>query len=106
MAIARDRLPAEPSAGEPSVSIAVRLPNGRRVTRAFPPSAPLTALRDFITSEVEDVASGYTFSLKEPFPGSPNMDLEVPGATLESQGLAAAGSRGVSLVMSLGVMSL
>ena len=57
-------LPAEPPVDDPTgCSVAVRLPDGSRVTRRFPRSAPLAALYDFCVSRCGEAATGRPFSL-------------------------------------------
>lgn len=43
---ARERLPEEPVPPAPAVSVALRLPDGQRISRAFPPESPLSAVAD------------------------------------------------------------
>ena len=50
MDASRSRLPPEPVQG--GVRVAVKLPDGRRLMRAFSPDTPVTVLRDLVLSEV------------------------------------------------------
>ncbi|PSC74669.1 UBX domain-containing 2 isoform X1 [Micractinium conductrix] len=88
---AAGRLPEEPGDGG-GCRVAVRLPDGRRAQRRFPPAAPVAALYDFCLSQSEEAAGGRPFSLSQAFPGAPALDDQ-------QQTVEAAGLHGAMLVL-------
>jgi len=54
----------------PTASAAVRMPDGQRKQRRFPPSATVEALYDFCLSQSEEAAGGRKFSLAQFGPGA------------------------------------
>ena len=84
MQTAQEALPPEQPDG---CTIAVRLPNGKRVTRKFPKDSPTSVLYTLVRANVEDAALGRRFALKYAFPGAPEIpdnDTEACGAHASS----------------------
>ena len=68
-AAAAAALPPEPAAGAPaSISVAVRLPDGARLTRRFAASDPVASLYDFVVSARAPGAARGSFTLVSSFP--------------------------------------
>ena len=81
-------LPAEPPADDPTgCSVAVRLPDGSRLARRFPRSAPLAALYDFCVSRCGEAATGRPFSLRPAMPGA-GASHQDRATSLEDAGVA------------------
>jgi len=64
-------LPAEPPAGAAGACVlAVRLPDGSRVERRFPPGTPLASVRHLCIARQAEAARGRAFSLSTGMPGT------------------------------------
>jgi hypothetical protein len=85
---ARARLPAEPAGGG-GCRVAVRLPDGQRVSRVFDGTKDKVAcLRDLCLAHCPEAAGGRAFALSEALPGSVPLREEDNGRTLAEAGLA------------------
>jgi FAS-associated factor 2 len=80
----RARLPSEPREGERSCSIAVRLPDGSRLTRRFRPSDTVRTIYDFVdVNESADLALGsYDLCTNYPRKVLPEDDVTIEAAGL------------------------
>jgi hypothetical protein len=84
------RLPAEPAPGAPgSCRVAVRLPDGQRLARAFDGARDtVAALRDLCLAHCAEAAGGRAFALSEAVPGSAPLPESGDGRLLAEAGLA------------------
>lgn len=85
---AASQLPEEPSNEEKPCRIALRLPDGTRAQRKFPPDAPLHTIKAWCTSLSGEAAGGRLFTVAESIPGAAPIDLDAPGKTIGGAGIA------------------
>ncbi|GLC38061.1 hypothetical protein PLESTM_000679800 [Pleodorina starrii] len=89
------RVPAEPPEGDPeAVRVALRMPDGTRVTRRFRSSEPVRVLFDFGVAHVPEAAAGRSLVISHAMPGGQAL-------TDPEQSLGAAGVAGAMLAIKL-----
>lgn len=81
-------LPEEPSNEEKPCRLALRLPDGTRVQRKFPPDTPLCIIKAWCTSLSDEAAGGRLFTISESIPGATPIDLDAPEQTIGGAGIA------------------
>ncbi|GLI69181.1 hypothetical protein VaNZ11_013750 [Volvox africanus] len=83
------RVPAEPSEGDPeAVRVALRMPDGTRVTRRFRRVDPVQVLFDFGLAHVPEAAAGRSLVISHAAPGG--QVLTDPEQSLDAAGVAGA----------------
>ncbi len=85
---AASQLPGEPENEEKPCRLALRLPDGTRAQRKFPPSTPLHVIKTWCTSLSDEAAGGRLFTVAESIPGATPIDLDAPGQTIGEAGIA------------------
>ena len=85
---AAGRLPQEPPPGDPCVSVAVRLPDGTRLTRRLPPASAVACLFDLVDAARPDGLAARSYRLVSQYP------RKIIGAADADASLAAAGLEG------------
>mmetsp|Transcript_1931 Transcript_1931/g.4562 ORF Transcript_1931/g.4562 Transcript_1931/m.4562 type:complete len:268 (+) Transcript_1931:969-1772(+) len=93
LAAAMESLPEEAEPGDSqAASVAIRLPDGRRIQRRFPKAAPVKSLKSLCIVSEQEAASGRPFKLKPAYPGAEEL-------IDDSKTLTDAGVSGAMLVM-------
>ncbi len=82
------QLPEEPANEEKPCRIALRLPDGTRAQRKFPPDAPLHTIKTWCISLSDEAAGGRLFAVMESIPGAAPIDLDAPGQTIGGADIA------------------